>query len=94
MLRLALACLLCSGLCLLTGFLSRSAAITAWFLHLAARSSGGFTAYGVDTPMVPLGRIAAGLATPVLGKCEHLNPGGSIKDRIALAIVNDAEERG
>ncbi len=27
-------------------------------------------------------------------KCEHLNPGGSIKDRIALAIVNDAEHRG
>ena|SRR2546430_1908691 len=50
-LRLALACLLCSGLCLLTGFLSRSAAITAWFLHLAARSSGGFTAYGVDNFM-------------------------------------------
>jgi cysteine synthase len=27
-------------------------------------------------------------------KCEHLNPGGSVKDRIALAIVNDAEARG
>jgi cysteine synthase len=44
------------------------------------------------TPMVPLSRVAAGL--PILGKCEHLNPGGSVKDRIALAIVNDAEERG
>lgn len=46
------------------------------------------------TPLVPLGRVAAGLPTPVLAKCEHLNPGGSIKDRIALAIVNDAEARG
>ena len=31
---------------------------------------------------------------PVLAKCEHLNPGGSVKDRIALAIVDDAERRG
>jgi cysteine synthase len=46
------------------------------------------------TPMVVLGRVATGLAAPVLAKCEHLNPGGSVKDRIALAIVNDAEERG
>src|SRR6476661_6051559 len=46
------------------------------------------------TPLVPLGRIAAGLPVPVLAKCEHLNPGGSIKDRIALAIVDDAERRG
>ena len=31
---------------------------------------------------------------PVLVKCEHLNPGGSVKDRLALAIVDDAEARG
>jgi cysteine synthase len=46
------------------------------------------------TPLVPLTRIGAGLPVPVLGKCEHLNPGGSVKDRIALAIVDDAEARG
>jgi cysteine synthase len=46
------------------------------------------------TPLVPLARIAAGLPVPVLAKCEHLNPGGSVKDRIALAIVDDAEARG
>jgi cysteine synthase len=46
------------------------------------------------TPLVRLGRIAAGLPVPVYGKCEHLNPGGSVKDRIALAIVDDAEARG
>ena len=46
------------------------------------------------TPLVPLARIGRGLPVPVLGKCEHLNPGGSIKDRIALAIVDDAERRG
>jgi cysteine synthase len=43
---------------------------------------------------VPLARVAAGLDVPVLVKCEHLNPGGSVKDRIALAIVLDAERRG
>src|ERR1700677_2456862 len=46
------------------------------------------------TPLVPLLRLSAGLATPIFGKCEHLNPGGSVKDRIALAIVDDAENRG
>jgi cysteine synthase len=46
------------------------------------------------TPLVQLNRVAAGLPVPVFAKCEHLNPGGSIKDRIALAIVNDAEQRG
>lgn len=46
------------------------------------------------TPLVALERIARGLPVPVLVKCEHLNPGGSIKDRIALAIVDDAEARG
>jgi cysteine synthase len=46
------------------------------------------------TPLVRLDRISAGLSVPVYGKCEHLNPGGSVKDRIALAIVNDAEANG
>jgi cysteine synthase len=46
------------------------------------------------TPLVPLRHIAQGLPVPVLVKCEHMNPGGSVKDRIALAIVDDAERRG
>jgi len=45
------------------------------------------------TPLVALQRLGAGLRVPILVKCEHLNPGGSIKDRIALAIVEDAERR-
>src|SRR5690349_9276721 len=47
-----------------------------------------------NTPLVRLDRVAAGLPVPVYGKCEFLNPGGSVKDRIALAIVDDAEARG
>jgi cysteine synthase len=46
------------------------------------------------TALVPLRRIGHGLPVPVLAKCEHMNPGGSVKDRIALAIVDDAEGRG
>lgn len=46
------------------------------------------------TPLVPLRRLGAGLPVEVLAKCEHLNPGGSIKDRIAKAIIEDAEGRG
>jgi cysteine synthase len=46
------------------------------------------------TPLVHLHRITQGVPVPVLVKCEHMNPGGSIKDRIALAIVDDAERRG
>ena len=47
-----------------------------------------------NTPTVRLERVAAGARVPIFGKCEHLNPGGSVKDRIALAIVDDAEARG
>lgn len=46
------------------------------------------------TPLVRLHRIGRGLPVPLLAKCEHLNPGGSVKDRIAVAIVDDAEARG
>lgn len=46
------------------------------------------------TPLVALERIGAGLPVPLLAKCEHQNPGGSVKDRIARAIVEDAEQRG
>ena len=46
------------------------------------------------TPLVELARIGAGLPVPVLAKCEHLNPGGSVKDRLALAIVDEAERAG
>ena len=46
------------------------------------------------TPLVALRHVGAGLAAPLLAKCEHMNPGGSVKDRIAVAIVDDAERRG
>ncbi|MFO0814991.1 MAG: cysteine synthase family protein [Gemmatales bacterium] len=46
------------------------------------------------TPLVELNRLASGLPVPVYAKCEFLNPGGSIKDRIAQAIIEDADQLG
>jgi len=47
-----------------------------------------------NTPLVRLSRMAAHLRPQVLAKVEYLNPGGSVKDRIALSMVEDAEARG
>ena len=47
-----------------------------------------------ETPLILLRHLGRGLPVPILVKCEHLNPGGSVKDRIARAIVQDAEARG
>lgn len=47
-----------------------------------------------DTPLVRLSKVTEGIAATVLAKVEFLNPGGSVKDRIALAMILDAEERG
>lgn len=48
------------------------------------------------TPLVELGKYSSqnGLETPIIAKVEFFNPGGSAKDRIALAMIEDAEERG
>jgi cystathionine beta-synthase len=46
------------------------------------------------TPMVRLSRIAKGLPGELLGKCEFLNPGGSVKDRIGVRMLLDAEREG
>ncbi|HXY19527.1 MAG TPA: pyridoxal-phosphate dependent enzyme [Gemmatimonadales bacterium] len=46
------------------------------------------------TPMIRLGRVGRGLRTPVFAKAEQFNPGGSVKDRIGLAIIEAAERSG
>jgi cystathionine beta-synthase len=46
------------------------------------------------TPLVKLSRVTSGLGVTMLAKVESLNPGGSIKDRIGLAMIEDAERRG
>ena len=47
-----------------------------------------------NTPLIKLTRASEVTGCTILGKAEFLNPGGSVKDRAALAIVRDAEERG
>ncbi len=46
------------------------------------------------TPLVRLARVARGISAQVYAKLENLNPGGSIKDRVGLHIVEKAEMRG
>ena len=47
-----------------------------------------------NTPLIKLKRASEETGCTILGKAEFLNPGQSVKDRAALAIVKDAEARG
>ncbi len=46
------------------------------------------------TPLVKLNKVTAGIDATILLKCEFFNPLGSVKDRIGLAMIEDAEKRG
>jgi cysteine synthase A len=54
----------------------------------------GFIGSIGNTPLIRLTAASAATGCEILGKAEFLNPGGSVKDRAALYIVKDAEERG
>ena len=47
-----------------------------------------------NTPLVQLNRVTSDVEARIVAKCEFLNPGGSVKDRIGLAMIDDAEQRG
>lgn len=49
-----------------------------------------------NTPLLELNKFskAQGIETPIVAKVEFFNPGGSVKDRIALAMIEDAEKKG
>lgn len=47
-----------------------------------------------NTPLVKLRNVTEGISATVLAKIEYLNPGGSVKDRIALRMVEAAEQEG
>ena len=54
----------------------------------------GFVGAIGNTPLIKLRRASEATGCTILGKAEFLNPGGSVKDRAAWAIIKDAEERG
>src|SRR5260221_12616728 len=54
----------------------------------------GFVGTIGKTPLIRLGKLSAETGCEILGKAEFLNPGGSVKDRAALYIIQDAERRG
>ncbi len=54
----------------------------------------GFTGTIGNTPLIKLRQASELTGCTILGKAEFLNPGGSVKDRAALFIIRDAEERG
>ncbi|KAI1330431.1 cysteine synthase (O-acetylserine (thiol)-lyase-like protein) [Xylariaceae sp. FL0255] len=55
--------------------------------------SKGLTGAIGNTPLIKLNKLSAETGCSVLGKAEFMNPGGSVKDRAALYVVLDAEER-
>lgn len=54
----------------------------------------GFVGTVGNTPLIRLHSFSAATGCEILGKAEFLNPGGSVKDRAALYIIQDAEEKG
>lgn len=69
----------------------------AWFPAIDTPSEGIYDTILETigrTPLVRLHKVTRGLKPTVLAKCEFMNPGGSVKDRIGIAIVVDFERRG
>lgn len=58
------------------------------------RPVNGFVGAVGNTPLIRLNKISDATGCEVLGKAEFMEPGGSVKDRAALFVVKDAEERG
>ncbi|KAI0930129.1 hypothetical protein AcV5_006922 [Taiwanofungus camphoratus] len=59
-----------------------------------SRAVDGFTGAVGNTPLIHLKKLSETTGCNIVGKAEFQNPGGSVKDRAALGVVQDAEERG
>jgi cysteine synthase A len=57
-------------------------------------TSDGFSGAIGNTPLIRLPKLSAAIGREIFGKAEYLNPGGSVKDRAALGIIEDFERRG
>jgi len=63
-------------------------------IHGVKTKSLGLLSLIGKTPLIPLERISPNPKVKIWGKLESMNPGGSIKDRIALSMIEEAEKRG
>jgi len=63
-------------------------------LTVSAGKYFGIEKHVGNTPLIRLRRLSELTGCEILGKAEFMNPGGSVKDRAALGIITDAEERG
>ncbi|KAH8146780.1 uncharacterized protein LAJ45_09154 [Morchella importuna] len=60
----------------------------------AQRTVNGFVGAIGNTPLIRLNRVSEETGCDIYGKAEFMNPGGSVKDRAALYLVKEAEEKG
>src|SRR3989442_14470287 len=58
------------------------------------RAAHTITEFIGHTPLVQLNRLSQEGAATIYAKAEHFNPGGSVKDRICLNMINEAERQG
>jgi cysteine synthase A len=63
-------------------------------MNLLENIKNGFVAAVGNTPLIRLNSFSDETGCEILGKAEFLNPGGSVKDRAALYIIEDAEKKG
>ncbi|KZS93910.1 cysteine synthase [Sistotremastrum niveocremeum HHB9708] len=62
--------------------------------RFASRAVDGFTGAVGNTPLINLTSLSRKTGCNILAKAEFMNPGGSVKDRAALGVITDAEQRG
>jgi cysteine synthase A len=63
-------------------------------MHAQFDARRGFSGTVGNTPHIVLEKLSAKIGRTIIGKAEFLNPGGSVKDRAALGIIDDAEHSG
>lgn len=86
-----LATLVCSST---TAFLSPASAVGRPQSHLQAKIAASILDLIGNTPLVQLNRVSEGSVAQIVAKLESSNPANSVKDRIALSMIMEAEKRG
>ena len=79
---------------ILPAFSARTELSTFNSLHLMGRIYNNIVETVGKTPLVKLNKVTAGIDATIALKCEFFNPLGSVKDRIGMAMIEDAEQRG